>query len=415
MSQDIALPLAPTQVRPEEENVDAPCLRTGSPSPSRCSFVQRARSGRHRSPSSSSSRSSGSEEEGHDSGEENEKLFDFSLQSNLALIGQIRPDLVENETSKDRTRVLSAGERALSKRKAKDEALVLKQSDLISQTLKNLQFEMRNESDPPAQDKPADLPHGALKTGDLLRPPKSFTRRKGNSTPSLAKGMLPSEKLTPSSSDLSCRSNPKQEFKPLLKEKGLSQLEESALRGLEALSITDTVLGVLADCMDESSSKEDLSRNPSNHELLQLLHFACKSVTHAVDATARCYVNTVLIKRDSFLGVSDKLPDVYNRAALRSLPITAPSLIGPQVAVNVEKYEKRQFDTSVRKIVSKAGGQKSSPRKRFSHPESQPPAKFKRGDGSSSRSSSFSKRNMGKGNHHSNRGKPKPKGSAHPQ
>ena len=388
----------------------SPVSYRGSRSPSpRRAFVQKAR--KHRSPSHSSSHSSGSEEEGHGETEEleEEKSFDFSIQSNLAILGQLRPDLV-SPASRDRARALSAGERALSKRQAKD-LLVLKQSELVADTLKNLQLEIRAENDPPAPDQPADLPHGALKTGDLLRPPKGFIRRK-NATAFLAKGVLPSDKLTPSSSDLSCRSN-RQEFKPVLKEKGLAHLEESALRGLESLSVTDTVLGVVADFLDDSSGED--SRKPSNHELRQLLHFACRSVTHAVDATARCYLSTILVRRDSFLGSADKLPDTYNRAALRCLPISAPALFGPQVALNVEKWDKREFDFSVRKIVSKAGGRKSSPRKRFSNPESLPPAKFRKGDVSSSRSSSFSKRNTGRGNHHSSRGKSKPKGSAHPQ
>ena len=338
------------------------------------------------------------------------KSLDFSFPTGLALVAELRPDLVTTP-DRGRERVVSAGERVFSRHKLSEETRVFKQAELVTQTLANLQLSLRGRHEPPAPGEPAELPHGALKTGELL-PPPSFLSRKNRSQ--LGKGTLPPAKLTPSRSDLSAHSSSKQLFKPLLKEKGLNNMEESARKGLEALSITDTLLGIVMDTLDGASLQDRYTRRPTKDECLQIMLMACKHVAYATDAVARCYLDAVLVKRDSFLNSADKL-DPCDRSALRSLPIMAPALIGPHVALNVEKAEKRQFDVSVRKIVSKAGGQKSSPRKRFSHPDSHPSPKFRRGESSSSRTSTFSKRNTGRSNQHSNWGKPKPKGSAHPQ
>ena len=55
-------------------------------------------------------------------------------------------------------------------------------------------------------------------------------------------------------------------------------MEESALRGLEALSVTDSLLGFVVDSLDSDSTGSQLfSRTPSNSDLLQLMLFACKA------------------------------------------------------------------------------------------------------------------------------------------
>ena len=176
-------------------------------------------------------------------------------------------------------------------------------------------------------------------------------------------------------------------------------------------------MGIVADCLDDSQPLDvEYARKPDKQEVLQLVHFACKSLKHAVDATARCYLNTVLIKRDSFLHTADKLPDDYDRSALRSLPISAPALIGPQVALNVEKWEKRQFDRSVHSIVAKADKVGHSPRKRFRSASDQRSASgSKKSYSSAFRSSSFSRQKSSRGRFIPKNGKSKPKASAHPQ
>ena len=384
-----------------------------SPSPRR-SFVQRMRKRRSRSSSPARSMESGEEEQ--ELVEEEEEFSSLSFSDCVSLVQRIRPDLVSTSSKSD-MKALSAGERSVFKRKTKDDVLCFEQSALVSETLCNLQTKIRSEEKTPSNDQPADLPHSALKIGELL-PASPFlaSRRRGNRGSFIAEGVLPSQKLAPSSSDLSARSNPSS-FKPHLKEKGLVSLEESALRGLQSLSITDSLFGIVADCLDESQTLEsEYTRRPSKQELLQLIHFACKCLNYAVDATARCYLNTVLIRRDSFLSSADKLPQDYDKSALRSLPISAPALIGPQVAHNVEKWEKRQFDRSVRSIVSKADKVERSPRKRARSASDQHSASgSKRFNSSASRSSSFSQRKSSRGRFVPKNGKSKPKASAHPQ
>ena len=134
-----------------------------------------------------------------------------------------------------------------------------------------------------------------------------------------------------------------------------------------------------------------------------------------MDAASRCYLNSILIRRDSFLSTADNLPDDYDRAALRALPISAPALLGPQVSVNVENWDKKKFDSSVRSIISKAGKDRRSPRKRSFRTDSQPPSKSRRFDSSASQHpSSRGGAGRGKTKSFSSRGKPTPK-SAHPQ
>ena len=402
--------LSSSTSRKKRTRSPSPFRRSLSPS-SRRSFVRRAR---NLLPSdSSSSRSSGSEEE--DDGEfQEERNLDFSFSAGIALVADIRPDLVTS-SDKERDRVISAGERVFSRRKSTEEPRALKQADLVTETLAKLQLDLRGQQEPPAPGEPAELPHRALKTGELLPPTHSLAKGGKSKRSLLGKGSLPDSRLVPSRSDLSSRSSSKVTFKPFLKEKGLNHLEDTARRGLEALSISDTLLGVVMDSLDSESLSDSYTRQPSKDELLQLMLLACKSVAQATDSVARCYLDAILIRRDSFLSSADRLPEEYDRSALRSLPIASPTLIGPQVALNVEKFEKKQFDTSVRSIVSKSGGKKASPRKRSLHSDFHTPAKFKRRDGSSSRPSSFFKKNTGRGNHHSSRGKSQPKGSAHPQ
>ena len=380
---------------------------SSSPS-SRREFVQKARF--QHSPSASPFHSANSGSEASVSDEEDHAL---SRSECLALIRDLKPDLVTSGDSNKK--VLSAGERAFSRRKSQDSALRFVQSSLVSDTLAKIQTEIRKESEL-LPDQPVDLPHATLKTGELVKPPHVFTSSFSRKISSpLAEGNLPSEKLTPSSSDLTSRSKSSGNFKPVLKEKGLLSLEESALRGLQSLSVVDSILGIVADCVNDNRPlDQSYARRPSSRELSQLINFACKGINHAVDASARCYLNTVLIKRDCFLKSADRLPDENDRSALRSLPISAPALIGPQVAANVERWEKRQFDSSVRSIMSRADKRKHSPQKRHLSASSHTPAsKFRKFDSSYSRSSSHG--GASRGRFPSKRGKSKPKASAHPQ
>ena len=376
-----------------------------SSSPSRRSFVKKTRS---RNSSSSSSHSFESGEEDFVSNESSSSKL--SIQDCLTLANAIKPDLVCSSKHSQK-KVLSAGERSMAKHRSKQESLCFVQSELVSDTLLNLQCKIRGEKEYPAEDRPADLHHKALKLGELL--PASSS---SGLCSFLAEGTLPLGKLTPSSSDLTSRSNPGQKhFRPLLKENGLTKLEESALLGLQCLSVTDSLLGVVADCLDESQplDPEEYLRRPSREELGQLLNFACKSVNRAVGATARCYLNTVLIKRDSFLNSADKLTQDYDKSALRSLPISGRALIGPQVALNVEKSEKQQFDRSVRSIVSKADKTSRSPRKRArSSSDLRPTSGSKRTYSSAFRPS---QQKANRGRFPSRSQKSKPKASAHPQ
>ena len=388
---------------------------SSSPSPRR-SFVRRTREQRSRSSSLPRSVASG-----EDSQFERDEDFDsLSLKDCKALVGELRPDLVSasNGSISRNKRVLSAGERAL-KRKTDDDSLRFAQAQLVTDTLDKLTFSIQKEERTPALDQPAEHIEAALKTGDLLPPAPSFLHSKRQQIPSLlAEGSLPNSKLIPSSSDLRSRSHrgSKEKFTPLLREKGILSLEESALRGLQSLSITDTILGIVVDCVGDQDLDGAYSRRPSKSELLQLLDFACKGINHAVDATARCYLNSILIRRDSFLGSADKLPNSYDRSALRSLPISAPALIGPQVEKNVEKWEKQQFDSSVRSIVAKASKRRSpSPKKRAHSADNRPSSKFARFQPSSARFASSSQKFSNKGRFNSKQGKSKPKASAHPQ
>ena len=387
---------------------------SSSPSPRR-SFVRKTRKGRSVSSSSAPSLESGEEEEVL--AEAEAELSALSIQECLSLVKGIRPDLVSAGKKSDE-RVLSAGERALAKRKSKGDSLCFVQSDLVSKTLSNLQSKIRGNKKIPPLDQPADLPHSALKMGDLLPSPQSW-HGKTDRVSFLAEGVLPLEKLTPSSSDLSSRSNPSlKTFKPFLKESGLTKIEEAALMGLQCLSVSDSVLGIVADCLvDSDPLDKEYARRPSKEELLQLVSFACKFINRAVGSTARCYLNTILIKRDSFLHSADKLEQDYDKSALRSLPISAPALIGPQVALNVEKWEKRQFDHSVRSIVSKAHKKvEHSPRKRARSTSDQRSASgSKRFYSSAFRSSSSSQQRAGRGRFNPKNQKSKPKASAHPQ
>ena len=399
---------------PQSNGRDSSSSSRGSLSPSsRRSFVQKTR--KRRSFSSSSAHSSGSEEEDLAFDEESE-LPTLSIHDCLSLVKGIKPDLISS--NKSNMRVLSAGERSLSKHKSKDGSLCFVQSALVSDRLSSLQAMIRGEDKTPAKDQPADLPHSALKIGQYLPAPSFFRNHKEGSRGSfLAEGILPSQKLTPSSSDLSSRSNPShKEFKPLLKEKGLAEMEQAALKGLQSLSITDSVMGIVADCIDDSQPLDaEYSRRPSKQELLQLVHFACKCINHAVDASSRCYLNTVLIKRDSFLQSADKLPQDYDKSALRSLPISSPALIGPQVTLNVEKWEKRQFDRSVRSIVSKADRVERSPRKRARSASDHHPSHGSKRFFSSANRPSFAQQKASRGRSGPKYGKSKPKASAHPQ
>ena len=398
---------------PRSEGPNSPLRDSVSPS-SRRSFVQKARN--RRSLSSSPPRSAAGEEEDQNFDEDED--FALSRHECLALIKELRPDLV-SAGSNYKKKALSAGERSLSRHKSRNDALCFAQSPLVSDTLTNLQSDIRKGIDSLPEDKPADLPPSTLKTGDLLKSAPMFawsSLTKGSLL--LAEGPLPAEKLSPSSSDLTSRSKQSNNsFKPVLKEKGLLSLEESALRGLQSLSVSDSIMGIIADCLDDKQPLDkSYSRRPTQHELLQLTNFACRGITHAVDATARCYLNAVLIKRDSFLNSADKLPEEYDRSALRSLPISAPALIGPQVALNVKRWEKRHFDSSVHSIVARADKDKRSPRKRHqSAPSHRPASKFRRYDSSGSRAWPSSRANSGRGRPLSRQGKSKPKASAHPQ
>ena len=377
--------------------------QASSPSPRR-SFVQKARN--HRSVSSSS-RSSENDEDSQDE----QDFGSLKLRDCKTLVGDLRPDLVSARSHSGK-RVLSAGERVL-KRKGGDDSLCFAQSSLVTDCLEKLSLKLRDQDEAPATDQPAELTDSCLKTGELLPRAGVFMSAQDNSL--LAQGSLPAKRLTLSNSDRSARSR-NLSFKPLLKEKGLLSLEDSARRGLQSLSVTDTILGIVVDSLSGKELDKAYTRRPSEYELLQLLDFACKGINHAVDATARCYVNSVLIRRDSFLHEADKLPKDDDRSALRSLPIAAPALIGPQVEKNVERWEKRQFDTSVRSIVSKAAKHRSPSKKRASSTDNRPP--FKSGrfqSASSSRSSSASHRPSGRGRFPGHQGKSKPKASAHPQ
>ena len=131
------------------------------------------------------------------------------------------------------------------------------------------------------------------------------------------------------------------------------------------------------------------------------------------DSLARGYLNSILIKRDSFLSEASKLPDANDRSALRSLPISPTALFGPQVKLSVERWAKNDFDDTVKDCMkSKARSESKKPFKR-PRTDSKPPRP--QNLASDSFANSHPKKSYGNKNQTSYRGKPKPKGSAHPQ
>ena len=406
-------PLAQDATRKRGRRATPARAESLSPSPRR-NFVREARRGRSSSSSSSSSSSQSDEEEEKTASRIQEDAPDnkesFSFARALSIVAELRPDLVTSSEGGPK-KALSSGEKIFSKNDQATGNIVLKQSDLLCSTLINLQQELRGaNNDPPSSTEVADLLQGAMKTGDLFSTPSSLHKR-----PLLAKGILPSKRLTPSRSDLSCRKSGKNSnsFKPLLKEKSLTSMEETALRGLEALSIVDSVLGVVMGSREGSPLSNLYPRRPTEDEISDLLLLTCKGVSLATNCLARGYMNAVLIKRDSFLSEASKLPDVSDRSALRSLPIAPPALLGPQVKLTVKRCEKDDFEESVKDCLkSKARSEsRQSPKRRRT--DFKPPQSKK--SGGDSFANSYSKKSFGKKNQPSNQGKPKPKGSANPQ
>ena len=110
---------------------------------------------------------------------------------------------------------------------------------------------------------------------------------------------------------------------------------------------------------------------------------------------------------------ASNLPDANDRSALRSLPISPTALFGPQVKLSVERWAKNDFDDTVKDCMkSKARSESKKPFKR-PRTDSKPPRP--QNLASDSFANSHPKKSYGNKNQTSYRGKPKPKGSAHPQ
>ena len=382
-------------------------------SPSADSHFSRARSRQRehdrtaRSPSSDS-RSSSSSDECNSvrsiSPHPYEKEIECTVQSAFELLKAYRPDLVVEKSSQSSCR--TEAERVLEDgNQAAQPTFLAKQSPFIAALLSQLEADVRGEKEPksgpsssmvppvkvsnplPGCSFDSNLPEvppvsdNAMKRGTFF---KAVSKSRPFPKPSYVPILHSNLPQAPLSLSDACRSalskrHVDARVKGHIPEKSLKDWEDLARMGLESASLTESVLSVISVAKNTRGAQS--VKTMSDRDLRVLLWFMSKTVRSLSDCLARLFFNSILARRDAFLGnASSRLsPETLNR--IRALPFDSHSVFGPQVASAVNQANSRAITDQFLSLSTRQDSQKSSKfsgnrkRTQASTPKSSSPAK----------------------------------------
>ncbi|KAL8585914.1 hypothetical protein ACOMHN_061075 [Nucella lapillus] len=194
----------------------------------------------------------------------------FSFSEAVDLLARHTPDAVATAQG-DKTSYLSAAELALGSKPLSAPAPSLpKESSMVANSMRRVQLRVRGaESQAVSPGSVPDFP-GAMACGKFLKPEKLPFSRKA----CIVHDLIPGTALALSQEDLLLLQEESrlQQRQAVLSERCLTEWEETARRGLEAVSVMDSFLGGLVSVLKDP-----------DHTQFKLRHSPRRSFLHPID------------------------------------------------------------------------------------------------------------------------------------
>ena len=292
-------------------------------------------------------------------------------------------------TRPHRTHIQSEAESMAQGHQPLEGELLASQSSLLGELFLAVGLEVSGQKTTADEDHTFRAPTPKpLRPGQFL--PSSRKLRPFKSAPLLGPGPLPSGPLGLAEGDKAIlashegRSNAA--LTCTLPDKALSDWEETLRLALESSSFSDTLINVL---FKDAKGKLDSPVSVEQREALLLA--SSTAIRATMECVVRAYHNIILARRDGVLAKAKSRLPAADKEGLRVLPISPPSLFGPEVAKTPSLQPPSEATLAVREMAKaltprkplpggSSGQQQNSPgKKRFgSSPKGKGPLKSAR-------------------------------------